>query len=136
MGVDVRASLVEEGGSPGPIAVCDEAAISCELDGVPVAVRPAVGGCPVRTLITVGVAGRAFGVGEGMPSALVMTGGRESTAASAAATGTTTHNVGNHHPRMNPMIRVKFASEIGVVHGFRASEAEVTEWCSFTLASD
>ena len=136
MGVDVRASLFAEGGSPGPIAVCDEAAISRDLDGVPVAVRPAVAGCPVRPLISAGVSSRAFGVGEGMPSAPVMTGGRESTAASAASTGTTTHNVGNHHPRMTPMIRVKFTPEIGDAPGFRASEAEVTEWCSFTLASD
>ena len=136
MEVDVWASLVEEGVSPGPIAVGDEAAISRELDGVPVAVRPAVGGCSVRTLIRAGVASRAVGVGEGMPSAPVMAGGWESTTASAAATGTTTHNVGNHHPRMNSMIRVKFTPEIGVVHGFRASDAEVTEWCTFTLASD
>lgn len=99
------------GATPRLTAVGDVTADPVELGGVSDAAGPAVGDWVCGLESRIGVAGSAFGVREGSPSAPEMVVETERTTATANKTERAVKTELNRHPRMKMMIRVSYASE-------------------------
>ena len=97
--------------TPRLTAVGDGTANPLELGGVAEMAGPAVGDWVCGLGSRIGVAGSAFGLGEGRPSAPEMAVETERTTATATKTERAVKTELNRHPRMKMMIRVSYESE-------------------------
>ena len=111
IGVKVPVAVIRFAATPRLTAVGDGTANPLELGGVAEIAGPAVGDWVCGLGSRIGVAGSAFGLGEGRPSAPEMAVETESTTATATKTERDVKTELKRHPRMKIMIRVIYKIE-------------------------